>query len=71
MSTTLVFAVRILEGMFLVGSVGCFVVLVLTAIEDVKTLFGRDHDAPLTPQDEMSPGTRLRSDSIAGGAARP
>ena len=70
MSTALVLAVRLLEGMFLLGSVGCFVVLVLTAIEDVKTLFGRDHDAPLAPQDELPSGTRLRPESPGGGSAR-
>jgi hypothetical protein len=36
---------RILEGMFVVGSIGSFVVLVLTAIEDLKTLFGMEEDA--------------------------
>jgi hypothetical protein len=44
MSVTLVLLVRLLEGIFVVGSVGCVVVLILTAIEDVKTLLGRDGD---------------------------
>jgi hypothetical protein len=44
MSVTLVFMVRLLEGIFIVGSVGCVAVLILTAIEDVKTLLGRDGD---------------------------
>jgi hypothetical protein len=44
MSVTVVFLVRLLEGIFVVGSVGCVVVLILTAIEDVKTLLGRDGD---------------------------
>jgi hypothetical protein len=34
--------VRLLEGMFAVGVVGSFVVLVLSGIEDLKTLFGRE-----------------------------
>ena len=38
----LVFAARILEGLFVVGMFGCAIVLVLTAIEDVRTLFGFD-----------------------------
>ena len=33
---------RILEGMFIVGSLGSLVVLVLTGIEDIETLFGMD-----------------------------
>lgn len=37
-----VFAVRILEGMFVVGGLGCVAVIVLTVIEDIRTLFGRD-----------------------------
>ena len=44
MSTILVLAIRILEGMFVVGAVGCVAVLALTAIEDVRTLLGRDDD---------------------------
>lgn len=44
MSVTLVLMVRLLEGIFIVGSVGCVAVLILTAIEDVKTLLGRDGD---------------------------
>ena len=35
---------RILEGMFIVGSLGSFVVLVLSGIEDMKTLFGMDEE---------------------------
>ena len=38
----LVLAVRILETIFVVGVGGCVLVLVLTAIEDVRTLFGLD-----------------------------
>jgi hypothetical protein len=34
--------VRILELMFAVGVIGSTVVLVLTAIEDLETLFGRE-----------------------------
>lgn len=35
---------RILEGMFVVGSLGSFVVLVLSGIEDMKTLLGMDEE---------------------------
>ena len=34
--------VRILEGMFFVGALGSVVVLVLTGIEDLKMLLGRE-----------------------------
>jgi len=33
-------AVRVLEGMFALGVVGSFVVLILTGIEDIETLVG-------------------------------
>jgi hypothetical protein len=36
--------VRILEGMFVVGAVGSVVVLVLSGIEDLKMLFGREEE---------------------------
>jgi hypothetical protein len=34
--------VRCLEGMFIIGTVGSIAVLVLSGIEDIKTLFGRE-----------------------------
>jgi hypothetical protein len=34
--------IRLLEGVFVVGAIGSTVVLVLTTIEDTKTLFGKD-----------------------------
>lgn len=34
--------IRILEGMFVIGSIGSFLVLVLSGIEDIGTLFGSD-----------------------------
>jgi hypothetical protein len=40
-----VIVVRVLEGMFVVGAVGCIAVLALTAVEDVRTLLGRDDEA--------------------------
>ncbi len=36
--------VRVLEGMFVVGAIGSFVVLVLSGIEDLKMLFGREEE---------------------------
>jgi hypothetical protein len=36
--------VRILEGMFAVGTIGSVVVLVLSGIEDLKTLLGREEE---------------------------
>ena len=37
--------VRLLEGMFAVGVVGSCVVLVLSGIEDLKTLLGREDES--------------------------
>ncbi|HEY4843902.1 MAG TPA: hypothetical protein VIH78_18170 [Terriglobales bacterium] len=34
--------VRILEGMFVIGAIGSAVVIVLTGIEDLKMLLGRE-----------------------------
>ena len=34
--------VRVLEGMFVVGAIGSFVVIVLSGIEDLKMLLGRE-----------------------------
>jgi hypothetical protein len=42
MSVMLVIAIRILEGMFVVGLLGCVLVLVLTAIDDIRVLLGHD-----------------------------
>jgi hypothetical protein len=36
--------VRLLEGMFALGAVGSMVVLILTGIEDVETLLGKDSE---------------------------
>jgi hypothetical protein len=36
--------VRVLEGMFVVGAIGSVVVLVLSGIEDLKLLFGREEE---------------------------
>jgi hypothetical protein len=35
---------RFLETLFVVGSIGSFVVLVLSGIEDIKTLFGAEEE---------------------------
>jgi hypothetical protein len=35
---------RFLEGMFVIGSIGSLVVLVLSGIEDIKTLFGGEEE---------------------------
>ena len=40
----LVLAIRIVEGMFIVVALGCILVLVLTAIDDIRVLFSRDDD---------------------------
>jgi hypothetical protein len=36
--------VRFLEGMFVVGAIGSFVVLILTGIEDLEMLLGREEE---------------------------
>ena len=36
--------VRFLEAMFVIGAIGSFVVLVLSGIEDLKMLLGREED---------------------------
>jgi hypothetical protein len=36
--------VRVLEGMFVAGAVGSFVVIVLSGIEDLKMLLGREDE---------------------------
>jgi ABC-type thiamin/hydroxymethylpyrimidine transport system permease subunit len=40
----IVFAVRMLEGMFVVGILGSVLVVVLTAFDDIRELFGRRDD---------------------------
>jgi hypothetical protein len=42
MSLVVILVARLLEIMFVVGSIGSFAVLVLSGIEDLKTLFGRE-----------------------------
>lgn len=42
MSTLGTLLARVLEGMFVIGSIGSFAVLVLSAIDDLKTLLGRE-----------------------------
>jgi hypothetical protein len=42
MSLVVILVVRLLESMFVIGSIGSFAVLVLSGIEDLKTLFGRE-----------------------------
>ncbi len=43
MGMLVIVAVRVLEGVFVAGAIGSFLVLVLTGIEDIETLFGRGH----------------------------
>jgi len=42
MSLVVTLVARLLESMFVIGSIGSFAVLVLSGIEDLKTLFGRE-----------------------------
>lgn len=50
----LVIAVRFVEGMFVIGGLGCLIVLILTAIEDVRTLFGLDDNEESAPAPQRS-----------------
>jgi hypothetical protein len=40
MSVLVTAAIRLVEAMFAIGAIGSFIVLVLTAIEDIETLAG-------------------------------
>lgn len=42
MEQLLIWAVRVLETLFVVGSIGSAIVLILTGIEDIGTLIGSD-----------------------------
>ena len=42
MSLVVTLVARLLESMFVIGSIGSFAVLVLSGIDDLKTLFGRE-----------------------------
>lgn len=44
MSLFFTVAAKVLEGMFIVGGIGCVLVLALTAVEDFRTLLGLDHE---------------------------
>jgi hypothetical protein len=57
----LVLAVRIVETMFVVGAIGCVAVLALTAIEDIRTLFGLDE------KEYSDPGSAVRSPVTVSG----
>jgi len=45
MDVLITIAVRLLEAMFVAGGIGSFLVLVLSGIEDLETLFGRSDEA--------------------------
>jgi hypothetical protein len=57
----LVLAIRILEGMFVVGALGCVLVLVFSAIDDFRVLFGRDDDKAMNPADGQTTGEAGRT----------
>jgi hypothetical protein len=41
-SAMLALGVRILEGIFVIGGLGCVAVLALTTLEDVRVLLGKE-----------------------------
>lgn len=38
----MIMGVRLVDAMFVLGGIGSFLVLILTGIEDLETLFGSD-----------------------------
>jgi hypothetical protein len=60
----LVIAIRILEGIFVVGMAGCVLVFVLSGIDDLKVLFGRDH-APAVDTANSHPGVEPQSVALS------
>jgi hypothetical protein len=44
MNIFVIILVRFLEGLFVVGSLGSVIVLVLSGVEDLKTLFGGEEE---------------------------
>ena len=45
MDILIVAGIRVLEAMFLVGMIGSTIVIIITSVEDVKTLFESDQPA--------------------------
>jgi len=70
----LVLAVRIVETMFVVGAIGCVAVLALTAIEDIRTLFGLDEkeysDAAATVRPDVTASGFGETSSMADAHRR-
>jgi hypothetical protein len=52
----LVFAIRLLEGIFVLGAAGCVFVLLLTAVDDLGVLFGRSERREETPSPKVEHG---------------
>jgi len=44
MNLVVIVVVRLLEGMFVIGGIGSVAVLILSGIEDFRTLFGREDE---------------------------
>ncbi len=44
MNPILLFGIRLLEALFIVGWIGSALVLVLSGIEDAQTIFGEDDE---------------------------
>jgi hypothetical protein len=49
--------IRILEIMFVAGALGSFLVLVLSGIEDLETLFGFGHKPGSAENKEQTPAS--------------
>ena len=57
-------AIRILEGIFVVGMAGCVLVFILSGIDDLKVLLGRDH-APEMKAAKIHPSTEPQSVALS------
>lgn len=45
MSWFVTLLIRVVEGMFVLGSIGTVLVLILSGIEDLKTLLGKEDES--------------------------
>lgn len=45
MSWFITLLIRVVEGMFILGSIGTVLVLILSGIEDLKTLLGKEDES--------------------------
>ena len=49
MSPLLVFAIRLMELLFVIGCSGSLIVIVVSGVEDIETIMGAEHEAEPQP----------------------